>query len=187
MFSGKTKELLRLLERYQIAHKKCVMLKPRCDTRASRDDLVSSHDGGSSSPAIPVDGLEDVRNAVSGMDVVGIDEGQFLPELRAICEMLAEAGKVVVVAALSGTHNMRIWPAVADLVPVCNKVQHLTAVCVHCGASAAFSKRLTSETEDVVLGSREKYAPTCRTCHALPATVFSRLRWADELLRSLSF
>ena len=186
MFSRKTKTLLCQIERYELAGKKAVVLKPSCDTRDARSNLVVSHDGRATSPAIQFDGTLATLDSVvpARVHVVGIDEGQFVPDLRKICEYLSASGVIVIVAALSGTHDLRIWPAVADLLPICNKITHLTAVCVLCGESAAFSKRLTAETADVVLGSREKYAPTCGTCHALPADVFKTMPAGAATLES---
>jgi thymidine kinase len=36
-------------------------------------------------------------------DVIGIDEGQFFPDIVSGCEALAKAGKTVIVAGLDGT------------------------------------------------------------------------------------
>ena len=39
-------------------------------------------------------------------DVIGIDEGQFFPDLVAWCEQMANSGKIVLVAALDGTFQV---------------------------------------------------------------------------------
>ena len=39
-------------------------------------------------------------------DVIGIDEGQFFPDLVAWCEQMANRGKIVLVAALDGTFQV---------------------------------------------------------------------------------
>ena len=39
-------------------------------------------------------------------DVIGIDEGQFFPDLVPWCEQMANRGKIVLVAALDGTFQV---------------------------------------------------------------------------------
>jgi hypothetical protein len=52
--------------------------------------------------------LADIGLAWREYDVVGIDEGQFFPDLLSFCETVANAGKVVVVAALDGTFQRKV-------------------------------------------------------------------------------
>ena len=40
--------------------------------------------------------------------MVGIDEGQFFPDLLPFCEAVSNAGKTVVVAALDGTFQRKV-------------------------------------------------------------------------------
>ena len=44
MFSGKSSELLRLVKRFQHAHKKCLVVNYLHDNRYSSDELMSTHD-----------------------------------------------------------------------------------------------------------------------------------------------
>ena len=44
------------------------------------------------------------------------------------------------------------------------KVDKLHAVCMVCYGDAAFSKRISSETEVEVIGGSDKYMAVCRTC-----------------------
>jgi thymidine kinase len=40
--------------------------------------------------------------------VLGIDEGQFFPDIVSFCEDMANAGKLVIVAALDGTFQRKV-------------------------------------------------------------------------------
>jgi superfamily I DNA and RNA helicase len=60
-------------------------------------------------------------------DVIGIDEGQFFPDLVAFSEKAADCGKVVIVAALDGTFQRKVAP------PLC-RCTHLEAFWVCVGA-----------------------------------------------------
>jgi thymidine kinase len=53
--------------------------------------------------------LSDVADSWMAYDVVGIDEGQFFPDLLPFAEAVANAGKIVVVAALDGTFQRKVW------------------------------------------------------------------------------
>ena len=58
---------------------------------------------------------------------------------------------------------------ILDLIPLSEKVTKLTSLCSICknGTPGIFSKRITTETEQTVVGS-DNYIPVCRKCyHAL--------------------
>src|SRR5690349_15640390 len=100
--------------------------------------------------------MEHVEVALS-YDVVGIDEGQFFPDTTQFCELLAQRGKIVIVAALDGTFERKPFGAVLELLPLAETVTKLSAVCMGCYRPAAFSKRLGAETEVKVIGGADKY------------------------------
>lgn len=76
MFSGKTEELIRRLKRAEFARQKVEIFKPAIDTRYSDADVVS-HDL-HSIRCTPVDTSSSILLLSSDIDVVGIDEAQFL-------------------------------------------------------------------------------------------------------------
>jgi thymidine kinase len=53
--------------------------------------------------SVKTDSLLKIANQFAGFDVVAIDEGQFFAEITEFCESLANAGKIVIVAALDAT------------------------------------------------------------------------------------
>ena len=54
---------------------------------------------------------------------------------------------------------------IGNLVPLCEEIVKLTAVCLNCGDKAAFSKKMTTSDETVDIGGSEKYAAVCRKCY----------------------
>ena len=72
MFSGKTEELIRRLNRALIARQRVAIFKPALDTRYHAHDVVS-HEG-SSLPSVPVHRAADILTQLPPCDVVGIDE-----------------------------------------------------------------------------------------------------------------
>ena len=91
MFSGKTSDLLNRIRRYKIANKKCVVVKYSLDTRYHDSD-ISSHDF-DVHEAVCAKQLSDVEKLVIDSDVIGIDEGQFYPDIIDFCEKNGKFGK----------------------------------------------------------------------------------------------
>ncbi|KAL9642486.1 hypothetical protein ABK040_011053 [Willaertia magna] len=171
MFAGKTSELLRRLRRYQIAQKECILIKYIKDDRYSKDN-VSTHDL-VQEQAIPTDNLFKISNKIQNYDVIGIDEGQFFPDLIEFCEAAANGGKIVIVSALDGTFQRKPFGDVLQLIPLAESIVKLKAVCMVCGNEAAFSKRLTDEQQTEVIGGSDKYIAVCRKCYMTRKTPYA--------------
>lgn len=58
-------------------------------------------------------------------DCIGIDEGQFYPDIVHFAENAASKGKVVIISALSGTFLRKPFNDVLDLIPKCEKIKQL--------------------------------------------------------------
>lgn len=162
MFSGKSTELLRRLRRYKVARAECLLLKFAGDGRYSETEVVTHDSTGMAAQNCAR--LADAAAAMDGADVVGIDEGQFFDDLLPTCERLANAGKVVIVAALDGTFQRKPFEQVVELCPLAERVDKLSAVCVHCTRPAAFSKRIVAGDAVVDIGGADKYEAVCRRC-----------------------
>jgi thymidine kinase len=76
MFSGKTEELIRRLKRARIANLKVEIFKPGIDVRYDETKVVS-HDA-NSIQSTPLSNSQEILLLTEGVDVVGIDEAQFL-------------------------------------------------------------------------------------------------------------
>ncbi len=162
MFSGKTTELFRRIKRYTAAHEDCIVIRYDKDNRYSAQH-ASTHDKemlratGAATLASVVDLVEDY-------DVVGIDEGQFYPDVVEMSELFASQGKKVVISALDGDFRRKPFGRVLELVPMAESITKLTAVCTFCHADAPFTRRITSETAIEVIGGADKYVASCRAC-----------------------
>lgn len=166
MFAGKSSELMRRIRRYNVAQKRCLVVKYRRDTRYS-SDCMSTHDK-TMLPAISAETLGEVAGALEQVDVIGIDEGQFFPDLVEFCEKQANLGRIVIVAALDGTFQRKPFGHVLELVPLAEEVFKITAVCMVCKGDAHFSKRISKECDVEVIGGSDKYISVCRQCYSLP-------------------
>lgn len=86
-------------------------------------------------------------------------------DLVEFSEDMANAGKIVIVAALDSTYQKKPFGRVTDLVSVSECVTKLSAVCKRCKKDAAFSYRLSTEKQVEVIGGEDKYVALCRSCY----------------------
>ncbi|QCO69502.1 recombinant pox virus thymidine kinase [Myxoma virus] len=163
MFAGKSTELIRLVKRYQIAKHECIVIKYEKDTRYGNKNNVYTHDSTSIS-AISTSSLCNVMELVKYANVIGIDEGQFFPNIATFCENMANEGKIIIVAALDGTFQRKPFENILKLIPLSEKVTKLNAVCMDCYTDASYSKRLGTESVIEVIGGKDKYKSVCRKC-----------------------
>ncbi|XP_050032909.1 thymidine kinase, cytosolic-like [Dermacentor andersoni] len=164
MFSGKTTELMRRLKRYEVANHKCLIVKYAGDTRYDVEN-ISTHDR-QAMAAVKATTLSNLKATSSDFRVIGIDEGQFFPDIVEFAEDMADAGKVVVIAALDGTYQRQGFSNILTLVPLSESVIKLSAVCMLCYAEAAYTKRRGQEKEVEIIGGTDKYMAVCRACYS---------------------
>lgn len=163
MFSGKTTELIRRMQRFQLANHPCLVVKYSKDDRYDKNG-VSTHDRRVIS-ATSADELSHIRKIAYNYAIIGIDEGQFFPDVVEFCEDMANSGKTVIVAALDGTFQRQPFGNILNLVPLAESVVKLKAVCMMCYKDAAFTRRLGSETAVELVGGMDKYMAVCRSCY----------------------
>jgi thymidine kinase len=170
MFSGKSEEMIRRLQRAEIAGQRVVIFKPVIDDRFDSADIVSH--AGLRMRAVPVSGVAELASRASGHDVVGIDEVQFFDaSVVAAALALAESGVRVVVAGLDQDFRRLPFGPIPDLLAHAEFVDKLQAVCNRCGGPATTTQRLVDGLpapyagETVVVGAAEKYEARCRDCH----------------------
>ncbi|XZF15282.1 thymidine kinase [Chitinophagaceae bacterium MMS25-I14] len=164
MFSGKTEELIRRMKRAQIANQSVEIFKPAIDTRYHETDVVS-HDA-SRIRSTPVDSSQNILLLASGVEVVGIDEAQFLDEeLPNVVEQLAANGSRVIVAGLDMDFMGKPFGPMPALLARADYITKLHAICVQCGDIANYSYRKVADEGKVLLGEKDVYEPRCRHCY----------------------
>jgi len=165
MFSGKTEELIRRMKRAVFARQKVEIFKPAIDTRYSDEEVVS-HDRNSIT-STPVDASASILLLANDVDVVGIDEAQFLDEgLVDVCTQLANRGVRVIVAGLDMDFQGKPFGPMPALCAIADDVTKVHAICMRCGALAYISHRLVNSDKRVLLGEKATYEPLCRECYA---------------------
>src|SRR5690606_8999967 len=118
MFSGKTKRIISDAEKAIIGLQTVVSIKHQSDTRYHRKDLLNSHDGHCMECQL-VKSLEHDPPGVEAekhIDLIVIDEAQFIKGVAAFCRRQNALGRNVHVAGLNSYANQERtpWP---EMVP----------------------------------------------------------------------
>lgn len=164
MFSGKTEELIRRLNRAKIAQQSVEIFKPAIDVRYSEEEVVS-HDA-NAIRSTPVENSSNILLLANNVQVVGIDEAQFFDKgLIAVCNQLADDGVRVIVAGLDMDFSGRPFGSIPELLATAEYVTKVHAICMRCGSLAQYSHRLSEHKDTVLLGEKDRYEPLCRCCY----------------------
>lgn len=163
MFSGKTEELIRRLNRARIAGQKVITFKPHIDNRYHDTDVVSHNENNINS--IPIKDITEAIHLSEGYHVVGIDEAQFFDQkIVSVCNFLAERGQRVLLSGLDMDFAGKPFGPMPELLSVAEYVTKLHAICMKCGNNASFSYRLSDSKKTILVGEKESYEARCRTC-----------------------
>lgn len=172
MFSGKTEELIRRINRAEIAGQDVKVFKPSIDDRYSEKE-VGSHNG-SKWEAYVVEQDEDISSVFSGIeaDVIAVDEANFFDEtLVEQCQTLANQGKRVIVSGIDQNFRGDPFEPLPQLMASAEYIDKLRAICTECGKPATRNQRLIdgepahADAPTVDVGGEEKYQARCRHCH----------------------
>lgn len=164
MFSGKTEELIRRLNRAKIARLKVEIFKPAIDTRYSVSEVVSHDENAILST--PVETSGNIILLAGDVDVIGVDEAQFFDNgLIDVCVSLANQGIRVIVAGLDMDFKGKPFGPIPGLMAVADHVTKVHAICMRCGDVAQFSHRISKAEKLVLLGEKDEYEPLCRSCY----------------------
>ena len=164
MFSGKTSRLVDIYKQCQFCNIPVSVVNHSIDTRY-HDTMLSTHDK-VMIPCIKTNCISDILDKLTNSQVIIINEGQFFDDLYTTVVSLLSQGKKIYVGGLDGDFERKKFGQILDLIPMCDKVTKLTSLCSICknGSPGIFSKRLTQETEQTIVGS-DIYIPVCRTCY----------------------
>jgi thymidine kinase len=170
MFSGKTEELIRRVNRARIAKVNVEIFSPVADTRYDKSALVSHNLN--SIPSKAVSKAAEILPLAAHIQVVGIDEAQFFDDaLPDVVQTLANSGVRVIVAGLDMDFKGRPFGTMPQIMAMADSVTKLHAVCVKCGQQAMYSYRLVPNESQILLGEKESYEARCRNCFNLDGQI----------------
>lgn len=178
--SGKSTEFLRRVRRHLAVGRTVILVRPALDTRDGVG-VIATHDGvqipcwnctslmtelRSRLENCPVDSLNSNEGRV--VDVIGIDEGQFFPDLHPFSQWAASKGVIVIGALLNMTFLGEPFSMDAmRFICTADKVKKFNGVCSECRSeygSFSYNTHDSSEGGGIIqIGSH--YIPLCRSCY----------------------
>lgn len=182
MTSGKTTWLNNELSKCIYSELLCVKIISKKDDRLGNELGGSTHNSmytglGQNIQLISTNTLSNID--VSSYDVIGLDEAQFFPDLTScVLSWVNILKKQVLVVGLDGDFKREKFGSIIDLIPEADSVEKITSTCSLCikeqrgkfrsnplELQAAFSKRLTTSTDQLLIGGTNIYQATCRYHH----------------------
>ena len=173
MFSGKTTRLVQIYKSTNHIEKKIVAINYYADRRY-HETMLSTHDN-QTIPCFFTKSLVEIWTnpkcngwkELQDADVILINEGQFFEDIfDIVLDMVEIKHKNVFICGLDGDYKRQKFGRLLDLIPYCDKIEKLVAMCSICcdGTPGLFSCRLTTETLQVCIGS-DNYMALCRNCY----------------------
>lgn len=183
MFSGKSTELIGIVNRYEKVHRRKVQIfKPIIDNRYGLN-RVQSHDG-LERDAIYIKTVSEMRDRTEeGTTVIGIEEAQFFEsEIVDACRNYVDNNYIVIVSGLDKDFRDEFFPFsdgrlnMSELIRTADYKTYLHAFCTEiidgkqkvCGGRATRTQKFIDgkvapyDSQTVQVGGKESYAPRCR-------------------------
>lgn len=183
MFSGKTDELLRIIERARYAGIKAQVFKPDIDNRWNAIKQVAAHTG-RKCKAIPIPITKPqvlFERLKKDTKLVAVDEVQFFgPEIIDVIKEALAKYIAVIAAGLQRDFKDEPFGSMPLLLTMADNITVLNAICTFeregkiCGLPATKTQRLINgqpanyNDPVVLIGAEESYAARCPKHHVVP-------------------
>ena len=170
MYAGKSSELIRQIQRYEILNKNVLVINHIINNRYG-SNTITTHTKMSYDDCIIVSKLSEIpenndfKQRFDNAHVIVIEELQFFSDAYDhIVDWCDNHGKHVIAGGLDGDFRRASFGDVLRLIPHAEKVVKLSALCKRCcdGTPANFTMRLTKDESQTVVGSADVYEAVCR-------------------------
>jgi thymidine kinase len=165
MYSGKTTEILRIVNSLKHINEIPIVIKPKIDDRYS-SNKISTHNK-QEYECQTIDNLSDFKNLNDSKYII-IEEAQFFKDLLLfVIDQVEIKDKNVIVVGLDGDSDRENFGEIHKLYSLCDDIIKLKAYCSICkdGTLGIFSKRISDSKEKVLVGSEGDYIAVCRKCY----------------------
>jgi thymidine kinase len=170
MYAGKSSELIRQIQRYEILNKNVLVINHTINNRYG-SNTITTHTKMSYDDCIIVSKLSEIyenndfKQRFNNAHVIVIEELQFFSDAYDnIVNWCDNHGKHVIAGGLDGDFRRAPFGDVLRLIPHAEKVVKLSALCKRCcdGTPANFTMRITKDESQTVVGSADVYEAVCR-------------------------
>ncbi|MBD36415.1 MAG: hypothetical protein CL512_06565 [Actinobacteria bacterium] len=173
MYAGKTTRLIEIYKRYKLCNIPVFVINHSSDKRYGQTDL-HNHENVTIPCVQCSDSLSDLnkshRSQLENAKVILINEAQFFEDLFVWVKALVEKrvnSPDVYIFGLDADSERREFGQILSLIPLCDSVTKLNAICVDCrdGTPGIFSYRIVENDEQKFIGGVESYKALCRKCY----------------------
>ena len=167
MYSGKTTEILRIVNSLKHINEIPIIIKPKIDNRYS-SDKISTHNK-QEYECQTIENLSDFKNWNDSKYII-IEEAQFFKDLLLfIIDQVEIKNKNVIVVGLDGDSDRENFGEIHKLYSLCDDIIKLKAYCSRCkdGTLGIFSKRISDKKDKILVGSEGDYIAVCRKCYLI--------------------
>jgi thymidine kinase len=172
MFAGKSSAIQSIVRRHQALGWPVFVVTHSIDKRYSDEPAIVNHDL-LQIPALAADRLMPLLHTTEYHEsrLVVIEEAQFFSDLFPFIQNVVDFDKKhAVVVGLDGDAERQPFGRILELVPMCDRVTKLTALCKQCadGTAAIFTHDNHSSSESdfqesqIHVGGQERYSALCR-------------------------
>ena len=170
MYAGKSSELIRQIQRYEILGKNILVINHSINNRYG-SNTITTHTKMSYDDCIIIPTLSSIFEnneyiqSFNNAEVIVIEELQFFADAYDhIVDWSDNKGKNVIACGLDGDFKRAPFGDVLRLIPHAEKVVKLSALCKRCrdGTPANFTMRVTKDESQTVVGSDDVYEAVCR-------------------------
>ena len=164
MGSSKTANAIMVRFNYLERGQKCIILKPRLETRDGENTVASR-----SGLKAECHYIEDIDKLdLSGLDCIIVDEAQFLnkSQVETLTRIVDELDIPVIAYGLRADFRGELFEGSTWLLAWADSIEEVKTVC-WCGRKATYNARLLNGKviktgEKIVLGGNESYVALCR-------------------------
>lgn len=163
MFSGKSTELLRRARRYEAIGHKVMFINHSLDVRYG-SNKISTHDRVEKTAIMTPQLMYILKtDPFQQCNIIAINEAQFFTDLVEFCKLsMSDFGKHIIIAGLDGDYKREPFGDILNLIPLAESVVKLSSYCKICSDKASFTKRITHDTSQIVIGCEGDHIPVCR-------------------------
>ena len=172
MFAGKSSAIQSIVRRHQALGWPVFVVTHSLDKRYSEEPAIVNHDL-LKIPALAADRLMPLLKTTEYQEsrLVVVEEAQFFADLLPFIQNVVDFDKKhAVVVGLDGDAERQPFGRILELVPLCDRVTKLTALCKQCadGTAAIFThdncsySELDFQESQIHVGGQERYSALCR-------------------------
>ena len=170
MKSGKSTEIFRQMERKHLAGKRVLYIGPPSDDRKFYARGILKEKLFQVANCITVANwnyLEtiEILDYLNNYDAIFIDEYFMIANNKRLCTLVSSGKCDIYFGGLLADANAIIWPEAIEILPYCDNIIKLNAVCEECGSEYAnYSYMKGIKPGQLVIGDTE-YKALCRKCY----------------------